>query len=103
MEGAQEKQERMLSPGLVDTGKESGRAGGQKAGAQQDAAARQKAREEHDRSARPPWFSQRTLSAEGAEAASAFRRAFFLSNLSIHEQNLAAVLVSAGTLPNDEA
>ena len=73
IEGAQEKQERMLSPGLVDTGKEGGRAGGQKAGAQQDAAAKQKAQEEHDRSARPPWFSQRTLSAEGAEAASAFR------------------------------
>ena len=74
VEGAQEKQERRLSPGLVDAGKEgSSRAGGQKAGAQQNAAAKQRAQEETDRSARPPWFSQRTLSAEGAEAASAFR------------------------------
>ena len=76
MEGAQEKQERMLSPGLVDTGKEGSRAGGQMAAARQDAAAKQKAQEENDRSARPPWFSQRTLSAEAGEAASAFRWAF---------------------------
>ena len=58
---------------MVDAGEEGSRAGGQKAAAQQDAAAKQKAQREQDRSARPPWFSQRTLSAEAGEAASAFR------------------------------
>ena len=70
---AQEKQERMLAAGLLGSDKGDSRAGELKAAAQHDAEAKQKAQDEHNRSARPPWFSQRTLSAEIAEDTSAFR------------------------------
>ena len=57
----------------MDSDKEGGRAGEQEVAAPHDAEAKQKAQDEHNRSARPPWFSQRTLSAKVAEVASAFR------------------------------